>query len=362
MELQGSYSPTNTSEMHTRGVLVRTDLPEAINALLPAPGTELITDWAVHGSDGIGRKTIVPWTRIYSASQSPRATSGWYVVYLFESSGERVYLSVNQGTTTPNNGQFDSRPAADLEAATHWARQRLHGSADLSPNWQTSIALSGGRLADGYEVGNVYAVEYLANAMPSEDRLVRELHSAVRLLSTLYGKDVKGVDVPTDSPEVEDTERAIGAMAGKREFRGRPFRQNAKQRAAIERRAMIVASEHLVGLGYDVEDVGSKRSYDLHATSSHQTLKVEVKGTTSGPEAIILTANEVALHQDAYPDNALAIVHGIELSGGEDQPVAAGGVLDYVQPWELNEEQLAPMAYRYATGLARSMTPGPDGV
>ena len=81
----------------------------------------------------------------------------------------------------------------------------------------------------------------------------------------------------------------------------------------IEKHAVAVATAHLVGLGYKVTDVGSTQSFDLDARRGLDRLKVEVKGTTSSGSHVILTRAEVALHKTAYPNNALAIVHSIEL-------------------------------------------------
>ncbi|MEU7006771.1 DUF3578 domain-containing protein [Streptomyces sp. NPDC046332] len=53
----------------------------------------------IEGPDGTGLKTEVPWVRVYDPAMSPSATTGWYAVYLFSGTGDRVYLFLNQGTT-----------------------------------------------------------------------------------------------------------------------------------------------------------------------------------------------------------------------------------------------------------------------
>ena len=74
-----------------------------------------------------------------------------------------------------------------------------------------------------------------------------------------------------------------------------------------------------------------------------------VDGTTSDGSEIVLTANEVALHQAEHPNNALAVVRRIVLGRSGDQPVATGGELDFRMSWELQREWLKPIAYRYRT-------------
>src|SRR3954462_15671260 len=98
--LQTDYSAHNTDAMQRRGYLVRTKLRHELENLLPSlSAASGIDDLRVQGKDGTGQKTEIPWTRIYSASRSPRPTSGWYIVFLFSAAGDRVYLSLNQGTT-----------------------------------------------------------------------------------------------------------------------------------------------------------------------------------------------------------------------------------------------------------------------
>src|SRR4051794_8207014 len=110
--------------MARRGVLVRKEAADWLRELLPqlsAAVPALVDDLAVEGRDGTGRKTEVPWLRVHSRTRSPSATEGWYVVYLFSAEGDRVYLSLNQGTTRWENGEFRARPPEELRARVAWA-------------------------------------------------------------------------------------------------------------------------------------------------------------------------------------------------------------------------------------------------
>ena len=77
------------------------------------------------------------------------------------------------------------------------------------------------------------------------------------------------------------------------------------------------------------------------------------KDTTRGGQ-IILTADEVALHQDKFPDNALAIV-SIALSRDASGPKCSGGVLVVYQPWAIAKGDLNPISYRYTTSLTEGV-------
>jgi len=61
-----------------------------------------------------GSYAVIPWVRVYSASHSPSATQGTYLVFLFAADGDRAYLSINQGTSEFKTGKW--RSSKDLEA------------------------------------------------------------------------------------------------------------------------------------------------------------------------------------------------------------------------------------------------------
>ncbi|MFC8522538.1 MULTISPECIES: MrcB family domain-containing protein [Micrococcaceae] len=349
--LQKNYSAANTDAMQRRGTLVRRGLPAKIREHIANVSSEgRIDDFRVEGSDGIGRKTEIPWVRVHSKVFSPKPTSGWYAVYLFSSRGERAYLSLIQGTTYWNGGEFKPRPKNELVSRVQWARESL-GFAETPPEgWTFDMRLDGrpGGLGDGYELGSVVAAEYPVSTLPQDEDLVKRLAQATTWLETLYGLEDDGFFVPGDTaPEVADGHTAIENMAGKNR-RGQGFLLTAAERRAIESRAVDEATRHFEELGYVVKDVSGRQSYDLHVSKQDCELMVEVKGTTSRATDIFLTRNEVRLHLDAYPRNALAIVHSIILDRTGDEPKASGGMLDVKQPWQLDEGRLTPMAYRYS--------------
>ncbi|MFP3715154.1 protein NO VEIN domain-containing protein [Puerhibacterium sp. TATVAM-FAB25] len=150
-----------------------------------------------------------------------------------------------------------------------------------------------------------------------------------------------------EAQEIADAEVMADEAAGRRPRRS--LLMSATDRRAIEERAVRVATDYFESLGFQVADVGAFKSYDLDCRRDEEHLYVEVKGTTSGGDAIILTKNEVELHRAAYPNNALAIVRRIDLERSGGRVVASGGELVVTTPWHLDEAALAPLSYRYAT-------------
>ncbi len=152
------------------------------------------------------------------------------------------------------------------------------------------------------------------------------------------------------SPEVEDALAAVMEVANPR----RKFakRLSAAENKAIEERAVQVTREHFEHqLGYSTKDVGATESYDVHATRGSEVIKVEVKGTTTSGASVVLTRNELGLHQKAHPNNALAVVRNIVLDRSGSEPVATGGELVLLMPWQIDQRDLSAIAYDYRTGL-----------
>jgi len=120
------------------------------------------------------------------------------------------------------------------------------------------------------------------------------------------------------------------------------------QRAAIERRAVDVARQHLEREGWSVEDVGAVRSYDLHCTDdAGHTLWVEVKGTTGPLGSIVLTANEVEVARRQHPRTALFVIHNITLADDPKRPKATGGAIAEIRPWLPEADRLEAKVYAY---------------
>jgi hypothetical protein len=356
--LQTDYSPDNTGSMNRRGYVVRTELRDELNDLIPTLAARSgIDDLRVQGRDGTGRKTEIPWTRIYSESRSPSATSGWYLVFLFSAAGDRAYLSLNQGTTRWDGVEFRPQPESDLTTRTDWARSVLHANGPFLGNWTTHMQLDNtiSRLGSGYELGNVVAAGYLLDEIPSDAQIEQDLLQGIEWLGQIYRAADEGLYVPGDSPDIADIENALETIADPRKPRKRDGpRLTAVERRAIEEHAVAMTKQHLESepMGYAVKDVGKSMSYDLHATKAGSVVKVEVKGTTSNGSEIVLTRNEVELHKSDHPANALAIVRSIKLDRHKDAPpTTSGGELILKMPWAVDDDRLAPIAYRYRTDL-----------
>jgi hypothetical protein len=93
------------------------------------------------------------------------------------------------------------------------------------------------------------------------------------------------------------------------------------------------------------------QSYDLHCIQdSGEELRVEVKGTSSDGQRVLLTANEVKHVQRYYPNVVLFVVSGVQVDriAEEETPQISGGEIRLLKPWEIKAEQLSPLAYTFS--------------
>lgn len=153
----------------------------------------------------------------------------------------------------------------------------------------------------------------------------------------------------TPDPDLLDALAEAERTAGRTRRSGQGRGLTQPQKIAVERRAMDLATEHLTSNGWTVRDVGATHSYDIDATRPGEHLYVEVKGTTSAGDDIILTRREVELMTEKHPHTMLAVVHGIQLDRTADTPQAVGGTLDIYFPWKITPDRLIPISYQYRT-------------
>ncbi|MFK0098961.1 MrcB family domain-containing protein [Streptomyces sp. NPDC091040] len=363
LELQPSWTAMNTEEMQERGVIVRQELPalmRADTAPLAAALRVPVGDALIEGRDGTGLKSEVPWVRVFGRDEAPSSTDGWYVVYLFSASGRRVYLSLMQGTTIWTGGVFKPRRPEDLRARVDWALPLLADATAGRPDLKRVLELDARTpLGRGYGPGNVLAIAYERDRMPGQETLVEDLRFMAGLLGILYEAERLAPYIPGDpTPEVVQAEQDAARTAGRRTRSGtrRPragqgFALTAAERDAIEAHSVRMATEHFKAQGWTVKDVGAKESFDLLLKKEGRQLHVEVKGTTSAGLEVILTRAEVEKQRTYHPDNALVVVHSIELDRTGTEPVTAGGVLHCTSPWVVAEEDLTVISYAYRTPL-----------
>jgi hypothetical protein len=353
IELQTEWSSDNTPAMQERGDLVRNKLPAAFRRFTPQFSAILNVgeaDVGIVGRDGSGRKTAIPWVRIFSRDRSPNPQTGWYVVLLFHSEGQKLYLCVSHGSTDWTGGEFKPKPAQEVAPLMQWASTLLEPFFKFHPHLQSKISLGDrGKLGGPYEASTPVAKLYDVSNLPAEDEFERDLMLFAEMLHRIYEQDDLGRLPDSEASEFGKAQEEFKIAAeGTRSRGGQGFGLTTLERRAVEEHAMKLAENHLTNEGYNCKITSAYEPFDILASNSMEKFVVEVKGTTSTGAHIILTANEVKIHRERSPNNALYVVHSIQLTreSAGVSPVAKGGVLVISKPWDIDQHEMKALAYQ----------------
>jgi len=334
--------------MRERGRLIRRVLADELRALEKALATALGPfggDFFVEGSDGITRKTELPWTRFCSKEMSPRPTDGFYVVLHFSTDGSGVNITVGCSSSRFQNGSSVPLPLEQLDKRCEWARQIvLESRTNLEPFTDTNDFGARARLPKSFERASAI-VKKIAYDDIEDDVVERHLIEAAGMLRVIYVAQSQGRELsPADQSElsIQDITRPASKAS-----KGQGYGLTAAERVAVELRAMDIAESWLRSEGYKPKNTAAKKPYDFEATKNDQILYVEVKGTTSDKaDAIGMTHGEVALHQHEKGHTALMLVTGIRLDREQTPPRASGGILETLIGWDIDEWLIKPTAFR----------------
>lgn len=347
-ELQPQYSAENTPAMQERGRLVRRNLKTELAGLRPRLATALGSfggDVLVEASDGIGRKTELPWVRFCSRDMSPNPTEGFYCVTHFSTDGSAVHVTVGCGSSRFHKGSSVPLPDHELDAQTDWARRVvIEEFGTLVPF--DHLADFGAKRALPISFQRATAMSHRVAYSDIRVTDFGELFDqAARRLRPIYAAQAIGRDL-TDADqrelEIASALHPLNRTSGRQGY-GLP----APARRAVEKRAMDVASQFLRSNGYGVRDTSASSPFDFEATLSTTRIKVEVKGTTSDrADGILMTANEVKLHRTEKGKTALIIVSSIRLSEKDGDYSGSGGTVEWLLGWDIDEWLHEPTAFR----------------
>lgn len=349
-ELQTQYTSKNIPEMQERGHLVRQVLAGDLRGLqgtLSEPLGPFGDDFHVDASDGIGNKTELPWARFCSRKMSPKPTDGFYVVLHFSTDGSGVNIAVGCSSSKFHNGYSIVLPPEELAKRTEWARQIvLEDRGSLKPF--TDSADFGARLPLPKSFQDASAlVKKIDYDEISDELIIEHLVQAAQMLRAIYSAQRLGREFsPADQTELDilNITRPTSSIS-----KTQGFGLTAKERKAVELRAMAMAEDWLRTQGYKPKDTSANKPYDFEAQKGEELLYVEVKGTTSdAAEAIAMTHGEVDLHRSKKGQTALIIVTGIRLEKDAKSPQASGGTLEPLIGWDIDAWSLQPTVFRVA--------------
>jgi hypothetical protein len=134
------------------------------------------------------------------------------------------------------------------------------------------------------------------------------------------------------------------AQENKRKGAGQGYCSDPLVRKAIEDYAVDRATVHYEHLGFSVEPRG--KPYDLRCSNGDTELFVEVKGTMTEGEEIIITPNEVSFADAHKGSMELFLVRQVIVDETKDGPNVSGG-REQVGPWLIDRKRLMPRSYNY---------------
>jgi 5-methylcytosine-specific restriction protein B len=177
-------------------VLTR-DLPVAIaDSGLVAPDT-----YKIIGSAGQGNWAAVPWVAVLDTNITESIQSGVYVVYLFGSDMDSVYLCLMLGVTET----MQQHPGRSGLALLRGKAADLRKQIDITGLAEEGAAIGQARLAQQYEAGIICYIKYDRGDIPDDGELLDDLEHMLKLYAQLKGNlAIEGQvrEVPMDeSPE-----------------------------------------------------------------------------------------------------------------------------------------------------------------
>lgn len=126
---------------------------------------------------------------------------------------------------------------------------------------------------------------------------------------------------------------------------GQGFQSDVEVRLMVESHAMNICKKYYLGEGYKVEDVSATHSCDFIITKNGESRFIEVKGTQTSGDTIILTKNEVSLSRTEGESMALFLVHSIAMN--KKSVKKNSGIISIINPWKVSEERLTPISFTY---------------
>jgi hypothetical protein len=154
-------------------------------------------------------------------------------------------------------------------------------------------------------------------------------------------------ELPTACQEEDTVDETVIEALERRHARGQGFLLDSKLRKALEEYAMGAAKRHFESLGYSWEDHSKSRPYDLRCCQGEEVLYVEVKGTQTDGEGIILTPGEVDFARRHKEQMALFILHSIQVSIADEGFSLSDGKPNPILPWDVDMGTLKPVSYMY---------------
>lgn len=166
--------------------------------------------YLVEGSIGAGNLAEVPWICIFDRDITTSAQNGYYIVLLFRSDMEGVYLSLNQGWTQYQNAYGTKVGKETIVLNAEKACQILRSVDDYIVG---PIDLNAHKsLGKGYELGNICSCYYPFDGTLSDDTFLNDLRNMLGIykeLKGLVGTSILDIDSVASEEDYQSTTQKV---------------------------------------------------------------------------------------------------------------------------------------------------------
>jgi 5-methylcytosine-specific restriction protein A len=170
---------------HVLADFIRKATPSIVEEYLEDP-SRYICD----ASPGSGNWASTPWIAIFDKLITSSAQCGYYPVYLFRNDCSGVYLSLNQGVTDIKN-KYHSNARRALRTRAVDFISRIGKPPPAFPLTEIDLGSNASGLSADYEAGNICAVFYKSNELPSDEQLAAHLAALLEVYDQLsYGETI----------------------------------------------------------------------------------------------------------------------------------------------------------------------------
>jgi Domain of unknown function (DUF3883) len=184
------------------------------------------------------------------------------------------------------------------------------------------------------EANVCYPFDRHGKANPQKLKWVRE---ALEYVSSYSGPNLLSED---------GLENELGEAVSVARESGAGFQSDPRIRKEIEEYAMECARKYLIRRKYkEITRTDDRRCYDFTCRENGKTIYVEVKGSQTGGEKVIITKNEKG-HLESNPNAILYVRHSVDVAVGRRIRVS-GGTERVLNRWDARSGSFAAAAYIY---------------
>ena len=318
--------------------------------------------------------SVSPWIGIFDTDITASARKEYAVVYLFDTQMQRIYLSLNQGSTQYEHsigkkGKY-AAPGLHFEN-TEDAVKAITKNAKLAQDLLRSsqgfsfkdIDLSSNidpckgkvernfkyNLAYGYELGNILSKCYEIDKIPSQEAIIEDLFNIIgihrELKGLLNGKSITQIDQ-------EDYRVPINNITPKKEFNDKSDKENEENfRVAVDAKITGDKAEEIFELqaedlvGHDVKNMTGKTGLGYDFISIDKNNFFEIKGFRNDLGDWRMTRKEWKVAKEKGNNYFLVLISNLDNPGYEKIKIVENPYNRYKETVE--EKETDPVIYYF---------------